>query len=303
MAVEELKEYLDYLRVQRNLSPATVDAYERDLTHFLHFVWEQLDLLDRPQALAEVDKYLVRDYLAFLSREGYARSSVARRLASIRGFSRYLYAQGHIAKDFALPVGTPKQPKTVPETMTMDEIRCFLEGNMPGSNEALRARNKAIFELLYATGIRLSELVGLNVDDVDTTHHYVRVLGKGRKERIVPLGEYALASVHNYCLNYRGQLLKGQDNPALFLNAAGSRITPRGVQYILEECCRLLAVHKKITPHTFRHTFATHLLDNGADLRSIQELLGHSSLSTTQVYTKVTRSHLKTVYNRAHPRA
>jgi integrase/recombinase XerC len=129
------------------------------------------------------------------------------------------------------------------------------------------------------------------------------VLGKGRKERIVPLGEYALASVHTYCQKHRGELLQGKKSEALFLNSSGERLTPRGVQYVLEQCCELLKVHKKISPHTFRHTFATHLLDNGADLRSIQELLGHSSLSTTQVYTKVTRGHLKSVYNRAHPRA
>lgn len=301
--MEELKEYLDYLLVQRNLSPATVEAYERDLAHFLAFAFEQLELLDRPPTVQEVDKYLVRDYLAFLTRAGYSRSSVARRLASIRGFSRFLFAHGRVARDFALSVGTPKQAKTVPEIMTMEEIRSFLEGRMPGRTEALQARNRAIFELLYATGIRLAELVGLDVADVDPTNHYVRVLGKGRKERIVPVGEYAMACVHNYCQNYRGQLLQNKENPALFLNAAGERITPRGVQYVLEECCKLLAVHKRITPHTFRHTFATHLLDNGADLRSIQELLGHSNLSTTQIYTKVTRSHLKSVYNRAHPRA
>lgn len=301
--MEELRQYLDFLRVQRNLSPATLDAYERDLTHFLDFVWEQLELLDRPQRLQEVDKYLVREYLAYLAREGYARSSVARRLASIRGFSRFLFSKGYAQRDFALPVGTPKQPKTVPEILTMDEIRGFLAASMPGRTEALRARNKAIFEVLYATGIRLSELVGLNVDDLDTNHQYLRVLGKGRKERIVPLGEYALASLHTYCQRYRGQLLRGKDSPALFLNSAGERISPRGVQYVLGQCCEALAMHKHITPHTFRHTFATHLLDNGADLRSIQELLGHSSLSTTQVYTKVTRSHLKSVYNRAHPRA
>lgn len=301
--MEELKEYLDYLRVQRNLSPATLAAYERDLTHFLDFAWEQLELLDRPQRLQEVDKYLLRDYLAYLAREGYARSSMARRLASIRGFSRFLFAKGLVDRDFALAVSTPKQPKTVPETMNMAEIKAFLEGSMPGRTEALRARNRAIFELLYATGIRLSELVGLDVDDLDPAHHYVRVLGKGRKERIVPVGEYAMASLHNYCQNYRGQLLGGKESSALFLNAQGERITPRGVQYLIEKCCRLLELHKRITPHTFRHTFATHLLDRGADLRSIQELLGHASLSTTQVYTKVTRSHLKSVYNRVHPRA
>lgn len=298
----ELQQYLVYLRVQRNLSPATLDAYERDLTQFLEFVWTQLELLGRPQSLQEVDKYLVREYLTFLNREGYSRSSVARHLASIRGFSRFLYAQGILAHDFARRIATPKQAKTIPEVLTMEEIKLFLDGQMPGRTPELQARNKAIFEVLYASGIRLSELVGLDLDDVDFSHRFLRVLGKGSKERIVPLGEYALASVQSYC-NLRPRLLKGKKNPALFLNARGGRITPRGVQYILEECMKELQIHKSISPHTFRHTFATHLLDNGADLRSIQELLGHSSLSTTQVYTKVTRGHLKSVYNRAHPRA
>lgn len=298
----ELQQYLVYLRVQRNLSPATLDAYERDLTQFLEFVWTQLELLGRPQSLQEVDKYLVREYLTFLNREGYSRSSVARHLASIRGFSRFLYAQGILAHDFARRIATPKQAKTIPEVLTMEEIKLFLDGQMPGRTPELQARNKAIFEVLYASGIRLSELVGLDLDDVDFSHRFLRVLGKGSKERIVPLGEYALASVQSYC-NLRPSLLKGKKNPALFLNARGGRITPRGVQYILEECMKELQIHKSISPHTFRHTFATHLLDNGADLRSIQELLGHSSLSTTQVYTKVTRGHLKSVYNRAHPRA
>ncbi|NMB00011.1 MAG: tyrosine recombinase XerC [Firmicutes bacterium] len=298
-----LKRYITYLRVQRNLAPATLQSYERDLTHFLHFIYEQLDLLGKPQNLAEVDKYLVREYLALLTREGYARSSLARRLASIRGFSRYLFLEGVINHDFGLNLGTPKQNKTIPEVLTMDEIHRFLEGAMPGKTKALQERNRAIFEVLYGTGIRVSELVGLNVGDFDASNHYLRVMGKGSKERIVPLGEYALISVHNYLLSYRLELLQGKKEEALFVNSRGHRLTPRGVQYVLEELSSLLAFHKDISPHTFRHTFATHLLDNGADLRSIQELLGHSSLSTTQIYTKVTTSHLKSVYNRAHPRA
>lgn len=299
----ELKKFLEYLRVQRNLSPATLEAYERDLTHFLTFVYEQLDLLGKGKHLQEVDKYLVRDYLAYLTRRGYARSSLARRLASIRGFSKFLFVEGIVEQDFARKVATPKQAKTIPEVLTMDEIHRFLEGNMPGGTRALQARNKAIFEVLYSTGIRLSELVGLDMDDFDNSSRYLRVLGKGSKERIVPLGEYALEALHNYCENHRLDLLNGKLEKALFLNSRGFRLTPRGVQYILDEMAALLEIEKSISPHTFRHTFATHLLDNGADLRSIQELLGHSNLSTTQIYTKVTTGHLKSVYNRAHPRA
>ena len=299
----ELKRYLDYLRIGRNLSPATLLAYERDLRDFLTFTLEQLDLLGKPQSLDAIDKYLVREYLAYLTREGCARSTLARRLASIRGFSRFLFKEGLVKQDFAISIKTPKQKKVIPEVMSMEEIACYLEGNMPGKSEALKGRNHTMFELLYATGIRVAELVGLNVQDIDARNQYVRVMGKGRKERIVPVGEYALASLDAYLGRYRPELLGGKQEDALFLNARGHRLTTRGVQYVLDECSRHLQIHKSISPHVFRHTFATHLLDNGADLRAIQELLGHSSLSTTQVYTTVTMGHLKSVYNKAHPRA
>ena len=301
--MEVLKDYLEYLRVQRNLSSATLHAYERDLTCFLAFVHEQLDLLGQPQELASVDKYLVREYLAYLSRQGCARSTLARRLASIRGFSRYLFTEGLVEKDFAITVKTPRQKNAIPQVLTMAEIMQFLEGSMPGKSPALQSRNRAMVVLLYATGIRVAELVGLDVQDVDLRNQYIRVLGKGSKERIVPVGEYALDSIAGYLQKHRWELLGRKEGDALFLNARGERLSARGVQYILDECSRHLEIHKNISPHDFRHTFATHLLDHGADLRSIQELLGHSSLSTTQVYTKVTIGHLKSVYNKAHPRA
>jgi len=300
--MEELVSYLSYLRAQRNLAPTTIASYENDLKHFLDFAWEQMVLLGKEPHLKEIDKYLVRDYLAFLTREGYARSSLARRLASIRGFSEYLYRNNLIEYDFALSVRTPKQQKSIPEVLTMDEIHSFFSENVPGQSPALQSRNRAIFEVLYASGIRVAELVGLDVQDLDPSTGFLRVLGKGSKERIVPLGDYALDSIEEYYQNYRPQLVQG-DEKALFVNARGERLTARGVQYILSQYTSHLQIHKNISPHTFRHTFATHLLDNGADLRSIQELLGHSSLSTTQIYTKVSTSHLKSVYNRAHPRA
>jgi tyrosine recombinase XerC len=301
--VKELKDYLEHLRVARNLSPASIASYERDLADFLTFTMQQLDYLGRQQNLTSIDKYLVREYLAYLTREGYARSTLARRLASIRGFSRFLFTEGIVESDFAISLKTPKQKKAIPEVMSMDEIAKYLEGNMPGKSPALQARNQTMFELLYATGIRVAELVGLNVQDLDAANQYIRVMGKGRKERVVPLGEYALSRLDAYLRHHRPALLHGRQDDALFLNARGHRLTTRGVQYVLDECTRHLQVHKDISPHVFRHTFATHLLDNGADLRAIQELLGHASLSTTQVYTKVTMGHLKSVYNRAHPRA
>lgn len=301
--MEVLKNYLEHLRIQRNLASATLEAYERDLTDFLNFVREQLDLLGKPQELSSIDKYLVREYLAYLTRGGCARSTLARRLASIRGFSRFLFAEGLVENDFAITVKTPRQKNAIPQVMTMEEIMRFLEGSMPGKSPALQGRNRAMFELLYATGIRVAELIGLNVQDLDSRNGYIRVMGKGSKERIVPVGEHALDSVEEYLRTHRLELAGSKDQDALFLNARGERLTTRGVQYIINECSLHLEIHKDISPHSFRHTFATHLLDNGADLRAIQELLGHSSLGTTQVYTKVTMGRLKSVYNKAHPRA
>lgn len=303
VVMEEIKNFLTYLRVQRNLSAATILAYEQDLTHFLTFLWEQLDLLGKPQNLESVDKYLVREYLAYLTREGYARSSLARKLASIRGFSRFLFSQKLIERDFAIALKTPKQKNSIPEVMTMEELMRYLEDAIPGQSPALQSRNRAIFEVLYSTGIRVAELVGLNLADLDVTNQYLRVLGKGSKERVVPMGEYALERLSDYCQNHRKKLMQGRNEEALFVNSKGRRLTTRGVQYVVDQCTAHLEIHKNISPHTFRHTFATHLLNHGADLRSIQELLGHSSLSTTQVYTKVSTSHLKSVYNQAHPRA
>lgn len=299
----ELKTYLDYLKIERNLSPATLLAYEGDLGDFLAFVYEQLEVLGKEPCLSAVNKYLVREYLAYLTREGSARSTIARKLASIRGFSRFLFTEGVIEHDFALSLKTPKQKKSIPEVMSMDEIALYLDGTMPGKSPALQGRNRTMFELLYASGIRVAELVGLNIQDIDARNQYIRVMGKGSKERIVPIGEHALDRLDDYLSCHRPQLLQGKQESALFLNARGARLTTRGVQYVLNECSLHLQMHKNISPHVFRHTFATHLLDNGADLRAIQELLGHASLSTTQVYTKVTIGHLKSVYNKAHPRA
>lgn len=300
--MQEIQDYLQYLGTHRNLSPKTIESYERDLTQFWEFAQEQLEILERPQTAASIDKYLVRDYLAYLTIEGYARSSIARILSAVRGFSRYLYKREVISVDFGISVHAPRQESRLPDVMTIDEIEQFLSHNVPGSTPALQGRNRAIFEVLYATGIRVSELVGLDLDDVDLSNQFIRVMGKGQKERIVPIGEYALTSVETYCSQYRQELTEPWET-ALFVNSRGHRLTTRGVQYILDTYAEHLHIHKNISPHTFRHSFATHLLDNGADLRSVQELLGHASLSTTQIYTRISKGHLKSVYNKAHPRA
>lgn len=300
--MEEIYDYLQYLQTHRNLSPKTIEGYEQDLKQFWNFAMEQFEILEKEQSVTSIDKYLVRDYLAYLTIKGYARSSISRTLAAVRGFSRYLYERERIETDFGLHIHAPRQESRLPDVLTIDEIRQFLDEDGPESKPALRARNQAIFEVLYAAGIRVAELVGLDLDDVDFSNQYLRVMGKGGKERVVPFGEYALLSLETYCSQYRLRLTTPAEK-ALFVNSRGHRLTTRGVQYIVDTYAEHLQIHKNISPHTFRHSFATHLLDNGADLRAVQELLGHASLSTTQIYTRISKGHLKSVYNKAHPRA
>lgn len=290
-----LSDYLQYLRVQRNLSENTLKAYERDLSAFLEFVTEfwQLDF-------REVDRHLIRDYLAALRRRGYKSSSAAQQLAALRSFYQYLTQFGHIKSNPTLAVKVPKQEKRLPQVLSVGEAHVLLESIDPST--PLGLRDRAVFELLYAAGIRLSELTALDVDKVDLKFQYVRVFGKGRKERIVPIGEYAVEALSAYLKDGRPQLAK-PDETALFVNYRGERLSQRGVQYLLDKHIEKTAIAKNISPHSLRHSFATHLLDAGADLRVVQELLGHVSLSTTQVYTRISQSKLKSVYNKAHPRA
>ena len=290
-----LSDYLQYLRVQRNLSENTLKAYERDLSAFLDFVTEfwQLDF-------REVDRHLIRDYLAALRRRGYKSSSATQQLAALRSFYQYLTQFGHIKSNPTLAVKVPKQEKRLPQVLSVGEAHVLLESIDPST--PLGLRDRAVFELLYAAGIRLSELTALDVDKVDLKFQYVRVFGKGRKERIVPIGEYAVEALSAYLKDGRPQLAK-PDETALFVNYRGERLSQRGVQYLLDKHIEKTAIAKNISPHSLRHSFATHLLDAGADLRVVQELLGHVSLSTTQVYTRISQSKLKSVYNKAHPRA
>lgn len=296
-----IREYLDYLELNRNLASATIEAYGRDLRQFWDFFTEQCELLDKQPNPDALDKQLVRDYLTYLTVHDYSRRSVARILASLRGFSKYLVRTGRIANDFTRGIKSPRQEKKLPTVMTVDEVDKLL-ASAEREDPILEKRDLAIFEMLYATGIRVSELVGLDVDDVDFNHNFIRVLGKGRKERLVPCSENALECLREYLLE-RPKLAKSSTEPALFLNARGTRLSTRGVQYILEKQAEKAGIPKDISPHTFRHSFATHLLEGGADLRSVQEMLGHSNLSATQIYTRVSRQRLKSVYNKAHPRA
>jgi integrase/recombinase XerC len=290
---EELDQFIRYLATERNVSGHTLDAYHSDLGQFRAFLCRERGA---DAGVDTVDHLLIRRYLALLHKS-HKKSSIGRKLAAIRAFFKYLLRVGKVAKNPAELVSTPKKEKRVPFHLTIDEVIALVE--TPKEAELLSIRDRVILETLYSCGIRVSELTGLNLVDLDLDEGLVRVTGKGNKERIVPLGSYARTAISSY--------LAARGNPPakapLLLNARGGRLTSRSVGRIVDKYILKLATVKKISPHTLRHTFATHLLEGGADLRAIQELLGHASLSTTQKYTHVSIDRLMEVYDKAHPKA
>jgi integrase/recombinase XerC len=302
--MEELvRNYADHLRNQRNVSPHTLKNYLSDLTQFHHFLIErELCLIEGETAdLRKVDVHVVRAYLAGLTKNR-KKSSIGRKLAALKSFFRYLVATGHIEKDPLRLIHSPKQEKPLPNFLSVDDVFRLL--SVGAATGPLPSRDRAILEVFYSTGIRVSELVGLNWSDVDFQLGIVRVLGKGSKERIVPIGEVALRALRDYSDEVRRKwqlACKGEN--AVFLNHRAGRITTRSVARIVERQLRKAGIAVKMGPHGLRHSFATHLLNSGADLRVIQELLGHASLSTTQRYTHLNLDQLTAVYDKAHPRA
>jgi integrase/recombinase XerC len=301
-----IEDFLGQLEFGVRASSQTVRCYRTDLLEFAQFLRTRLFSGHVP-APAAVDHLAIRAYLSYLHTRGVSRSTVARKLASLRSFFRHLVREGLIAKSPAAQVQTPKLDRRLPHPMTRDEVESLLDSAF-GKNPRDR-RDRAILELLYATGIRVGEMVGADLGDLGTSggDGMLRVLGKGKRERLVPIGSKAVAALGAY-LSVRADLQPDRpaaldDRDALFLNARGGRLTDRSVRRILDRRLRQVAPILKASPHTFRHSFATHMLNAGADLRSIQELLGHASLSTTQRYTAVTTRRLLEVYDRAHPRS
>jgi integrase/recombinase XerC len=290
---KEIDEFCRYLSVERNVSSHTLDAYRTDLEMFREFLARELG----PSLTVEAVSHLaIRRYLARLTID-HAKSTLGRKLAAIRSFFKYLMREGKVRKNPAELVSTPKKEKKIPYHLDIDEVTALVTA--PAGMELLSLRDRAILETLYSSGLRVSELTGLDIGGVDLCEGLVRVIGKGGKERIVPLGSHARSAISDY--------LAARKNPAydapLLVNARGGRLTSRSVGRIVEKYLLHIAAMKKISPHTLRHTFATHLLEGGADLRSIQELLGHASLSTTQKYTHVSIDRLMEVYDKAHPKA
>ncbi|MFP4475922.1 MAG: tyrosine recombinase XerC [Desulfatibacillaceae bacterium] len=275
-------------------------AYSRDLGEFAAFVADRLEI-DGPAGVdfSGVDVHMVRAYLAWLHKKN-VKSTAARKVSALRSFFRYLEKRGLVTGNPARAVATPKRGRTHPAWLTVDEMFGLLD--TIGQGTVLDLRNRAMFEILYSCGLRRSELCGLNVSDLDENTGFFRVRGKGNKERIVPVGEKALASIREYRARLESGEHKIEDPEALFLNNRGGRLTDRSVARILEGLVRKLGLPRPVAPHGVRHTFATHMLDAGADLRTVQELLGHVSLSTTQKYTHVSIDRLMAVYDKAHPK-
>lgn len=288
----------DYMLVEKNTSPLTIQYYLTDIKQF-----EQFLMAESINAINRITHVEIRLYLTRLYREKLAKKSVSRKLSGLRSFFNYLEKEDVIEKNPFLYVSMPKLDKKIPQFFYDEEMQQLFaaeDGMTPISQ-----RNRAILELLYATGIRVTELVGIKIEDVDFTAGLLLVFGKGRKQRYVPFGSFAEMELKKYINDSRPKLQNKSEgkNNTLFLNHHGKPITDRGIRYILNRMLEKAALTSKIHPHKLRHSFATHLLNQGADMRSVQELLGHESLSSTQVYTHVTKDYLKKIYDNAHPRA
>jgi len=293
---EIFNRYINYLEAERNVSPYTVRNYTTDLLDFFQFLGGK-----GVGSLKEVDRYVVRDYLSHLMGRGLVKASIARKLSAIRSFYRYLLREEMVSTSPVATTSSPKLDRRLPTFLTIEEVEKLLEA--PDLSTPQGQRDRALLELLYASGLRVSELVSLNLKQVDLGSGEIRVWGKGAKERITLMGKPAARALSDYLSQGRPKLLGERKSHTLFVNRYGERLTERMVQKILEDYASQAGIGKRVHPHVLRHTFATHLLDGGADLRVVQELLGHANLSSTQIYTHVTKSRARKIYLSAHPMA
>jgi integrase/recombinase XerC len=293
--------FLEDLEHRRGVSAHTIKSYRADLDQFTRFLVDEWGMDPNKLTPKDVDVLTLRGFLAHLHGKGTARSSIARKLAALRTFFRFLTREGRLEKNPARLISTPRQEKKIPGRLEEKEVEKLLD--CPDTSDPLGRRDQAILELFYATGLRVGELVGLDRSSVERDAQLVRAKGKGRKERLVPYGEPAAEALDRYLRDRRQLAKRGPGTDALFLNARGQRLTVRSVHRLVRKYLRQAALRSGLSPHSLRHAFATHLLERGADLRSIQELLGHSSLSTTQKYTHLSTAKLLKVYEKSHPKA
>jgi len=292
----QIDDFISYLKLERNYSSHTLDAYTLDLHQLLSFLKEKnIDHLN-------IDRLKARSFLLFLEEHHASRKSIARKISCFRSFYKFLVKRKYIKKNPWDAVSIPKIQRKLPNFLYTEEMAAMLD--CPDEKTPAGLRDRAILEMLYASGMRVSELVQLNLSDIDAGDGEILVHGKGSKERVVLIGSHAISALKDYMRLGRSKLTgKKAQNRAMFLNRFGTRLTQRSIEREIQNYAKKAGIDKKVTPHTLRHSFATHLLENGADLRTVQELLGHASLSTTQIYTHITKERLKTIYNKAHPRA
>ena len=307
-----VRQFLDYLKLEKHFSDYTGKSYGADLIQFCQFLSGEIgqthaasrDASAQPidERLTRCEPLTIREFLAYLYAQNYTKSTTARKLATLRSFYKFLIRRGLVSANPLSAIRTPKQEKRLPKCLDLEQVQKLLEA--PGDADLLSARDRAMLEVLYASGIRVSELVELEMADLDLQEGVLRVRGKGRKDRLTPIGSQAIRALQKY-FELKALDLKSQNemNGRVFLNKHGHSLSTRSVRRKLDKYLIAAGLDPGISPHTLRHSFATHLLNNGADLRSVQELLGHQSLSTTQVYTHLTTSRIKQVYDQAHPRA
>ncbi len=302
-----MNKYIDififYLRNEKNYSNNTIISYKNDLTQFFNYL-KDYKLLKKSNIKC-INHKIMRKYIVYLKENTYSRRSISRKISSIRSFFKFIHKEGIIEVNPTLNLITPKINKKLPYFLYLQEVNKLIEA--PSQKIPFGIRDKAILEVLYGTGIRVEELVNLNIGDIDFNEKIIRVFGKGSKERILPLSNISIRAIQEYLKNRnlfnKSKFIKMNDKDALFLNRFGGRLTARSIRRIIIKYMKIAGLNKKISPHVLRHSFATHLLGGGADLRSVQELLGHKSLSTTQIYTHITKERLKTVYKKSHPRS
>jgi len=299
---EAIGNFLDYLTVEKGLSQNTREAYRNDLQQLASFMQEEATKQGIIPPWAGFSRQSMLSYLLNLKERNYAPTTIARKVAAVRSFFKFMVDERIIKTNPIQDVGSPRVGKSLPRPISVSQVRRLLE--QPAKLDTREAkRDTAMLELLYASGMRVSELVSLNLNDIDIGGGYVRCFGKGRKERLIPIHKRAASAVEEYVKEARPRLARSKDESALFLNARGERLTRQGLWQILKGYAKAAELEIEITPHTLRHSFATHMLNGGADLRSVQELLGHANISTTQVYTHLTTEHIRRSYEQSHPRA
>lgn len=289
--------FLQHITVIKGLSYNTMVSYQHDLQHYFKFFQE-----NNIEKIEEIDKKMVNDFLAYYNENGHGARSVARFIATMHTFYKFLITEKLVESNPWQDVKTPKLPKKLPKYLTIQEIVLLLNGNEKTNNDKFTLRNRAMIELLYATGMRVSELIQVKIEDISFSTASIRIFGKGSKERILPIMEETLIGIQNY-LEQERIFFDVENSPYLFLNYNGGMMSRQGFWKLVKKRALLVGVTKEISPHIFRHTFATHLLENGADLRSVQELLGHEDITTTQIYTHLNQKQLYEVYHSAHPHA